>query len=183
MAQHVAFLRAINVGGKGLVKMTDLQKAFASAGCRNVGTFIASGNVVFEAANCDVVAKKLRTRLRRLLDPEPGVVFRTIPEMERLVKRAPFAKFAGERTWKFYVTFLAEKPAAKPRLPLVSDKEQLEVIEIRDRYALVVSRPIPGRRMYGFPNNFVEHELAVVATTRTWWTVTKVVEFARRSLQ
>ena len=43
---HVAFLRAVNVGGRGLVKMTDLQKAFTADGATNARTVIASGTVL-----------------------------------------------------------------------------------------------------------------------------------------
>ena len=68
---HVAFLRAVNVGGRGLVKMTDLQKAFAAAGAKNVRTVIASGNVVFEAPGAlgslrERIVKKVRPHRLRL---------------------------------------------------------------------------------------------------------------------
>lgn len=33
---------------------------------------------------------------------------------------------------------------------------------------------------YGFPNNFIEKELGVSATSRNWSTVTKIVAFAHR---
>ena len=46
--KYVAFLRAINVGGHAIIKMTDLKKMFESAGMENVQTYIQSGNVIFE---------------------------------------------------------------------------------------------------------------------------------------
>ena len=45
---YIAFLRAINVAGHASLKMTDARDAFAAAGCRNVRTYIQSGNVLFE---------------------------------------------------------------------------------------------------------------------------------------
>jgi hypothetical protein len=33
---------------------------------------------------------------------------------------------------------------------------------------------------YGFPNNFIEKELGVSATTRNWSTLTRIVELARK---
>ena len=45
--RHVAFLRAINVGGH-VVTMEVLKRQFAKMGFAGVETFIASGNVVFE---------------------------------------------------------------------------------------------------------------------------------------
>ena len=47
--KYVAFLRAINVGGHAIIKMTDLKKMFEFAGLENVQTYIQSGNVIFES--------------------------------------------------------------------------------------------------------------------------------------
>ena len=47
-AAYVAFLRAINVGGR-VVKMERLRELFEELGLTNVETFIASGNVIFES--------------------------------------------------------------------------------------------------------------------------------------
>ena len=49
MPKYIAFLRAINVGGTTLIKMTDLKKMFESFGLDNVQTYIQTGNVVFES--------------------------------------------------------------------------------------------------------------------------------------
>ncbi len=46
--KYVAFLRAVNVGGR-LVKMDVLRGIFEKLGLTEVSTFIASGNVIFES--------------------------------------------------------------------------------------------------------------------------------------
>lgn len=48
MPRYIAFLRAVNVGGR-IVKMDALRGYFEDAGFTGVETFIASGNVVFDA--------------------------------------------------------------------------------------------------------------------------------------
>ena len=48
MARYMAFLRAINVGGR-TVKMDRLRELFEAMKFTDVSTFIASGNVVFDA--------------------------------------------------------------------------------------------------------------------------------------
>lgn len=60
MTKYIAFLRAINVGGHN-VKMDELKKYFESLGFSNVETFIASGNVIFEASAKD--AAKLEKKI------------------------------------------------------------------------------------------------------------------------
>jgi hypothetical protein len=37
---YVAFVRAINVAGHAVVRMTDLKEAFATAGCKDVRTYV-----------------------------------------------------------------------------------------------------------------------------------------------
>jgi hypothetical protein len=77
------------------------------------------------------------------------------------------------------VAFLADKPAQKPKLPLKSITENLEMIAVRDRAAFVVARRKKSG-WFGFPNNFVEKELGVTATTRQWSTLKKLIDFAER---
>ena len=178
MYTHVAFLRGINVGGHASVRMSDLQDAFARAGCRNVRTYIQSGNVLFHvpARERPAVLGAIPSKLRHLLD-KPDVVFRTAREIEHLVERAPFKDVEHEPGVKLYVTFLARKPRVTPILPLVSSKEALEVIAIRERDVFIVSRPKPSG-FFGFPNAFIE-ALDVLATTRNWTTVTKIAGLLR----
>ena len=55
MIRYIAFLRAINVGGR-VVTMSRLRDVFVGLGFRGVDTFIASGNVVFESRVTDTAA-------------------------------------------------------------------------------------------------------------------------------
>ena len=50
MAEYVAFLRGINVGGHGAVTMEDLKNAFEPCAFKDVKTIATSGNVAFSAA-------------------------------------------------------------------------------------------------------------------------------------
>ena len=177
---YVAFLRAINVGGQAVVRMSRLRDAFTAAGCVDARTFIASGNVVFEAAAQDAAALfgRIRVRVTRLLGRDTAVCFRTLAEIERLVRSDPFGARAADRTVKLYVAFLAEKPRETLLLPAGRPKEGLEAFGIAGREMFLVSRRKPNG-FYGFPNTFVE-SLGVVATTRNWSTVRKIAEFAAR---
>jgi uncharacterized protein (DUF1697 family) len=179
---YVAFMRAINVGGRALVAMSDLQNAFRSAGCGSVRTYIQSGNVVFEAPPGEPAAafRKIAGKVSPLLDADPIIIFRTLEDLQRLVKSDPFRNARRESDAKFYVTFLAAKPRPGAAFPLRSEKEALDVIAVTGLDAFTISRP-KSNRFYGFPNNFVEKELGVAGTTRNWSSLSKIVEFARRS--
>jgi uncharacterized protein (DUF1697 family) len=178
---HVAFLRAINVGGRSVVKMTDLKAAFERAGCREVRTFIASGNVLFEAPSRLPAALRARigTELTTLLGTPPGICYRTLQEIDALIESGPFRDLAADRSLKLYVAFMDREPEPHPRLPIVDAKELVEITAIRAADLLLVSRRKPNG-MYGFPNACVE-SLGVMATSRNWNTVIRVAAFARRS--
>ena len=180
MTTYVVFLRAINVGGHAVVRMTDLREAFAAAGCANVRTYIQTGNVVFDASEktIDALVQRVCGRLKRLIGHEPGVAIRTLAELEGLMKSSPFRKMKDDPKVKLSVAFLAEKPSKTPEFPLVSDKERLEAIGMKNLDVFIVSRQKPNG-FFGFPLVLIEKEIQVPATVRNWSTVTKVVDFAR----
>ena len=172
---HVAFLRAVNVGGKGLVKMTDLQKAFTAAGAKNVRTVIASGNVIFEArAVLGPLRERILKKVGALLGTEPVIVFRTMPYLARLIEAAPFGPLASDRTVRVYVLFLNAKPKQLPLFPITIPKELLEVPGMHEQDALIVSRRKPNG-MFGYPGLWTDKELGVASTARNWTTVVRIV--------
>src|SRR6185436_9297467 len=113
-------MRAINVAGHAIIKMADLKDSFTAAGCKNVRTYIQSGNIIFECGEVksEALFKRIRAKVKTLIGSEPTIVFRTLNEVETIVKTDPFAKFTNESALKLYVVFLFEKPRAKPQLPL-----------------------------------------------------------------
>ncbi len=181
MPAYVALLRAINVAGHACVKMDRLREAFAAVGCRNVRTYIQSGNVVFDspARSPEAIIAKLAAQLQTLLGAEPGIALRTLAEVENLVRQAPFHDIEPGEDLKLYVAFLCQAPRIKPQFPLTSLKEAVEALRMTDRDVFVVSRR-KKNGSFGFPNNFVEEALGVSATTRNWSTVAKLVELGRR---
>ena len=182
MPQHLAFLRAINVAGHGTLKMSALREVFTSAGCLNVRTYIQSGNIIFDAPSAEVrpALRRIRVALAKHLGEKPTIILRTQREFERMVRGAPFAGHRVSPTTKLYVTFLSQRPRSQPALPLKSRKEALDIIALRDREVFIVSRR-KANGFYGFPNEVVERELGVVATSRNWSTVQKLLEAAKQA--
>jgi uncharacterized protein (DUF1697 family) len=177
LGRFVALLRAVNVGGKGLVRKDALRDAFARAGGRNVTTFIASGNVLFDArpARVDAIVAAARRRLRAVLGAEPVVMVRSAREMAALLRRGPFAGADAPKIIKRYIVFLAGAPARRPRLPITQASEALDLVHVAGRDCWVMSRRKPSG-MYGFPGIFVEAQLGVASTARSWSTVTRLAE-------
>lgn len=127
--QYIAFLRAINVGGR-IVKMTELKKIFEAAGLADVTTFIASGNVIFTSAK---PAAKLQPHLEAALQKTLGyavtTMVRTVGEVAAVAEHQPFPPGAvGDAA--MYVGFMQTEPstaAAKKALSLQTDVDELRV--------------------------------------------------------
>ncbi len=175
MTQYIAFLRAINVGGR-MVKMEELKKMLAMPGIKNIRTYIQSGNVVFDSAETDkdALVKKIETKLQKALGFEVKTLLRTIPEIEAIVKKNPFGKYAEDMA--LHVSFLsgeADKALTEQLLSLQTEFEQFKVVGT-EVYILV------RKGGYGetkFSNTFLEKKLKLSATTRNWATVNKMLEY------
>jgi len=177
--RFVAFLRGINVGGNKLIKMEELRRVIEGSGFTNVRTFIASGNVIFDSQETDtsVLAKKIERKLLKAFGHEITVVILELASLTSMAKRNPFKKLDGEPDVMLCTVFFAADPP-KLKLPMKSIPENLEVFAVRDATAFVICRRKKSG-WFGFPNNFVEKQFGVAATTRQWKTVQKIVAFAR----
>ena len=68
MPVFAAFLRGVNVGRAGRIKMADLKQALAGQGFGQIETYLQSGNVVFYSSEpAAAVAAKNRSRFNRAI--------------------------------------------------------------------------------------------------------------------
>jgi uncharacterized protein (DUF1697 family) len=126
MPKYVAFLRAINVGGH-TVKMDYLRDLFFGLGFRNVETFIASGNVIFDstAKSARALEKKIESCLLESLGYEVATFVRSTSELAEIARYKPFPdselSAAGHR---LYIGFMAGEPSdtAKEKLHSLATK-------------------------------------------------------------
>jgi len=127
------------------------------------------------------IVEKVRRKLSNIMsEDECGISVRPARSVEELVQRDPF-RDVKSRGAKLYVDFLTQRPRIKPRLPLVSHKEALEVIAVSGKAAFIVSRR-KANGFFGIPNNFVEKGLGVPATSRNWTTVAKIAALVRAEM-
>jgi uncharacterized protein (DUF1697 family) len=111
--RYIAFLRAINVGNH-VVKMGRLRKIFESMRLGNVETFIASGNVIFEAAgDARSLERRIEKGLASALGYDVEVFLRSADEIAAIAAHAPFAGSLDGCT--LYIVFLKEAPDSAAR--------------------------------------------------------------------
>jgi uncharacterized protein (DUF1697 family) len=172
---YVALLRAVNVGGTGLIKMADLKALCAAIGFRDVATLLQSGNVVFTAKGSDkAVAQKLADAIEKSHGFRPTIVVRTGAEIADVIARNPFAAAAKAEPNRLLVSFLAGPPAkdAAERLAAIKvAKEKLRLVG----NALYVHYADGGMGTSRVTNVVLERALGVAATARNWNTVTKLL--------
>jgi uncharacterized protein (DUF1697 family) len=123
---HVALLRGINVGGKTKVEMSRLKKVFEDLGCKNVKTYINSGNVIFSDAR---TATDLRPLVEKAIEDtfgfSVGIVLRTAESIEATCKAVPEA-WTNDTVQKTDVIFLWDDINNPDVLNKVSYKPEIE---------------------------------------------------------
>ena len=104
MAIYVGLLRAVNVGGTGKLAMDELRRLCEDCGFARVRTYIASGNVVFEAAASEAeVQTRLESALEGYAGKPVGVLVRSGAEMAEVLRANPYS---GRAANLVHVTFL-----------------------------------------------------------------------------
>ena len=183
MKTYVALLRAVNVGGTGMLAMADFRAVMTKLGYGNVKTYIQSGNAVFDATKSAAgVAKELAAALEKHTGATVGVMIRTHEELERLIAGNPFAKEAAADGSKVHVAFLAGQalPTAQAALDAIVAKYPAR----SDRYHLAgdaIYFHFPdGAAETKFTGKGLDQAIGVIATGRNWNTVMKLFGMSER---
>lgn len=168
MTRSVVLLRGINVGGHNRLAMADLRTLLGDLGCRDVVTYVQSGNAVVDGPP-DLVPAVERALAERGLDVR--VLTRTAEELDAVVAGNPLE---ADPTM-LHAVFLSGQPD-----PAVVDPAQLlpDQVVLGDRVVYVryaggshgtaASKLLSGKR---FP---------LVATARNWRTVLALQELVHR---
>jgi len=174
---HVALLRGVNVGGKHRLAMADLAAMFAEAGCRDVRTYIQSGNVVFKAGK--TLARAVPERVSRSIAETHGfdapVVTRTAAELREIVRNNPFLT-RGADVKALHVVFLRDRPAKAAVASLDPTRSFPDEFALRGRD--VYLRCPNGVARTRLTTQYFDSRLQTVSTARNWNTVLKLLEMA-----
>lgn len=131
MNRYIAFLRAINVGGH-TVKMDRLRELFESLEFRNVETFIASGNVIFDARSDDPAAleRKIEKNLQEALGYEVVTFVRSTSDVRAAAEYQPFIDAEKCSLW---IAFLKSKPGIETRKKIAALGGSNDQFHLHDR--------------------------------------------------
>ncbi|MFI5460004.1 MAG: DUF1697 domain-containing protein [Isosphaerales bacterium] len=174
MPRFIAFLRAINVGGR-TVKMDFLRKAFEPLGFSNVETFIASGNVIFEsrATTAQRLEKKIESQLQESLGYEVRIFIRSASELANIAQCRPFMTSELEADYHaLYIAFLPAQPSGEAEQKLMSFRTEDDDFHIQGREVYWLCRKKFSES--AFNGAMLEKLLGMAATLRNATTVRKL---------
>lgn len=171
MPTYVAFLRAINVGGH-VVKMDRLRRLFEEAGCANVETVIASGNVIFSSPSKSekALAAKVAARLGEALRYEVATFLRAPAELAAITRQQPFGD--AEESHGLYIGFLAEKPGGAAIKALRACATEVDDFRVVGREVYWLCRTRFSESLFSGPR--LEKTLGMSTTIRNITTVRKI---------
>lgn len=174
--RQIVLLRGVNVGARNRVAMPALRELLDGAGCKDVATYLQSGNAVLSSALApDKLAHRCEAQIKQELGLDIAVVVRTRDELAEVVKRDPLGDVASKP--KLYqVSFCSAEP------------DEQAVRKVAERAAGGERLELRGREIYAwFPDGVGRSRLAaqlsrqalgVTVTARNWTTVVNLLELA-----
>jgi uncharacterized protein (DUF1697 family) len=169
MTRYALLLRGVNVGAANSLPMAELRAMLTKLGCREVQTYVQSGNAVFATKLAEAaLTKAIEHALQAYMGRPIATTLRTADQMAAIVDGNPFANVATKPAY-LCVTFLSHAPTKAELAPLDARDWKPELFKV------------VGREIYTWhPHGQGRSPLAAVlgklslrgaVTTRNWNTV------------
>jgi uncharacterized protein (DUF1697 family) len=180
MSKQIALLRAVNVGGTGMVSSARLKAFFVALGFDDAVTLLNSGNVVFSSPKRAGAAleRRLRDEAVKRLKLETDFIVRDAKEWRAVVGDNPFATEAKSDPGRLVVMALTGEPEKSAIAALQN------AIPGRGRIAA------HGKELYiVYPDGqggsklqaaLINRHLGVRGTARNWNTALKLLALVER---
>lgn len=183
MPIFVAFLRAINVGGRNIIKMSELKECLETIHLKHIQTFLQSGNVVFESELEDT--EKLQILIQHAIEfvfsLNVPVVVRTHQEIENVIKSQPFENYLSLPKDKIFICYLQTAPTATTLAAFKPIDSKGDIFTVVDKNIFIYCQnPYNETKLQ---NNFFEKKLLTFATTRNYNTTNEILNIMERRKQ
>jgi uncharacterized protein (DUF1697 family) len=175
---YVGFIRGIGPANPNM-RNEKLRQVFEDLGLTGVASVATSGNIVFQTARTDVA--RLEDEIEAALNESLGIpgktIVRSLAELEKLLKKAPFKGLEDSRSSNWNVTFVKRRSTAKIDFPVSDDSRAYTVIGYYDRAVFSVidlENPKSPRVV-----SWLERTYSKDITTRTWKALQRIVKTMR----
>jgi uncharacterized protein (DUF1697 family) len=178
--RYVALVRGINVGGRNKVSMADLRGALEDAGYESVGTYIQSGNVIFESGDA---RGGLESDIERVLADELSVptvvVVRSLAELRGVIDSAPDGFGAKADTFHSDVLFLKRPLTAATAMRVLERRDGVD--EAWAGKGVVYFARLSAERTKSRLSRITARPEYRQMTIRSWSTATKLLTLLERT--
>ncbi|MGP4008301.1 DUF1697 domain-containing protein [Streptomyces sp. 4N124] len=177
MTTYAALLRGINVGGSKKVPMAELRTLMEGLGHDGVRTYLQSGQAVFSSGHGD--AESLAAELTRAIEKHFGfgvdVIVRDHAYLKAVAEACPFPA-ADLEAKQLHVTYFSA-PVDADRFAEIDQAAYLpEEFRLGDRALYLYAPNGLGRSKLAEHLSKPRLNKGVIATSRNWNTVVKLVE-------
>ncbi|MFD5914209.1 DUF1697 domain-containing protein [Streptomyces massasporeus] len=174
---YAALLRGINVGGSRKVPMADLRTLLADLGLGDVRTYLQSGQAVFASGHGD--EESLAGDIARAIEKHFGfgvdVIVRDHAYLRAIADACPFPA-ADLEPRQLHVTYFSA-PVTPDRFAEIDQEAYLpEEFRLGDRALYLYAPDGLGRSKLAEHLSKPRITKGVIATSRNWNTVVKLVE-------
>jgi uncharacterized protein (DUF1697 family) len=178
MPIFIALLRAVNVGGTGMIPMAALRELCEKQGFKDTRTLLQSGNLIVRAGRTTAAAlsRKLEAAIRIRFGADIRVIVRTPDDLRDVVKRNPFPTAAKDDPSHLLVTFLGDAPTKDAAKALAQWKHATEPHKVDGRELYTHYASGVGTSKFAGPT--IEKTLATPGTARNWNTINKLIALA-----
>lgn len=177
---YAALLRGINVGGNKTLPMAELRALLTGLGHGAVRTYLQSGNTFFTSDRDDeaAIAGELRRAIAARFGFDVEVLVRDHEYLTAVVEACPFpaASLQGKQ---LHVTYFSEPVDAARFASLDAERFLPEELRLGDRALYLYAPDGLGRSPLADALARSGPPKGVVATSRNWNTVLKLVELTR----
>lgn len=170
MTTYLALFRGLNIGGHNKLPMKELVSLLEAEGCRNLKTYIQSGNVIFTTNRRN--RRKLSDDISQAISTHygfsPQVILLTAAELRNAIASNPFPTHNGKALSFLFMTSPPERPDLD-RLDKL--KSRTEAFMLGDRVFYLYTPDGAGQSKLAAN---AERCLGVATTGRNWNTISRL---------
>lgn len=177
MPTYIALFRGINIGGNNPLPMRDLVGILERMGCKDVQTYIQSGNAVFRIGNGQrkKIVDEMGARILKAHGFWPKVLMLSVSELQKAIDNNPFSTAEGRA---LHFLFLESEPRKPDLARLMEVKSKSEEFRLDNKvFYLYAPKGVGQSKLVAR----IESSLGVAVTGRNWNTVNKLFSMAKKA--
>jgi uncharacterized protein (DUF1697 family) len=178
----VALLRAVNVGGRAVLRMAELKTLLAELGYDAPQTLLQSGNAVFGVGGArretsGAIEARIERELERRLSLRSDVFIRSAGEWDAAIAANPFREEAESDPSRLVIMPLKDAPPAAAVKALQASIKGREAVRADGRQLYIVYPDGIGTSK--LTSSVIERTLGSRGTARNWNTALKLAALAQ----